>query len=94
MARLTDTVAVKVRMREQLRRDIERIAIKNDRSNNSQIVMLLEAGVLADKAGLGGIDGVIRAVQSSSAAYAVEEMSKRFGLVGSEKLSTKIDGEK
>jgi hypothetical protein len=74
MARATETVAVKIRMREQLRRDIERIAIRNDRSTNAEIVRLLEAAVLADKAGIVGVDGIIKVVKSASAAEFAEEM--------------------
>jgi hypothetical protein len=76
----TDIVAVKVRMREDLRRQIEKLAKKSGQTVNGQTVLLLESAVLAEQLGLGGVDGVIRAVQSSSAAFAVEEIIKQFGL--------------
>jgi hypothetical protein len=76
----TDIVAVKVRMREELRRQIERLATKSGRTVNNETVRLLDAAVLAERLGVGGFDGVIKAVQSSSAAFAVEEVIKRYGL--------------
>jgi Arc/MetJ-type ribon-helix-helix transcriptional regulator len=104
MAKATETVAVKVRMREQLRRDIERIAIRNDRSTNSEIVRLLEAAVIADKAGIIGVDGMIRVVKATSASDAVQEMlriwqakmlsaetlAKQGGLVSVEMLANQM----
>jgi len=76
----SEIVAVKLRMREVLRRQIEKIAKKNGQTVNSQTVLLLESAVLAEQLGLGGVDGVVRAVQSSSAAYAIEEMMKQLGI--------------
>jgi hypothetical protein len=76
-----DIVAVKVRMREDLRRQIEKLAKKHGVTVNGQTVLLLETAVLAEQYGVGGVDGIIRAVQSSSAAYAVQEMAKQLGLV-------------
>jgi hypothetical protein len=75
-----DIVPVKVRMREDLRRQIEKLAKKNGQTVNGQTVLLLESAVLAEQLGLGGIDGVIKAVQSASAAFAVREMAKQLGL--------------
>jgi hypothetical protein len=75
-----DIVAVKVRMREDLRRQIEKLAKKNGQTVNGQTVLLLDSAVLAEQLGLGGVDGVIKAVQSSSAAFAVEEIIKQLGL--------------
>ena len=75
-----DIVPVKVRMREDLRRQIEKLARKNGQTVNGQTVLLLESAVLAEQLGLGGVDGVIKAVQSASAAFAVEETIKKLGL--------------
>lgn len=76
-----DIVAVKVRMREDLRRQIEKLAKKNGQTVNSQTVLLLESAILAEQHGLGGIEGVIKAVKSSSAAFALQEISRQLGLV-------------
>jgi hypothetical protein len=98
MARATEIVAVKIRLREQLRRDIERIAIRNDRSVNSEIVRLLEAAVIADKAGIIGIDGMIRNVKAASAEDAIQEIIRiweaKTGLVISEPKSARLSGAK
>jgi len=75
-----DIVAVKVRMRKDLRRQIEKLARKNDQSVNAQTVLLLEAAVLAEHSGVSGIGGVITSVQSSTAAFAVEETLKKLGV--------------
>jgi hypothetical protein len=76
----SDIVAVKIRMREELRRQIERLATKSGRTVNNESVRLLENAVWAERNGVGGMEGVIKAVQSSSAAFAVEEVLKRYGL--------------
>jgi len=75
-----DIVAVKVRMREDLRRQIEKLAKKSGQSVNAQAVLLLESAVLAEHSGVGGISGVITAVQSSTAAFAVQETIKQLGV--------------
>jgi hypothetical protein len=62
-----DIVAVKVRMRKDLRRQIEKLARKNDQSVNAQTVLLLESAVLAEQSGVSGIGGVLKVVQSSTA---------------------------
>jgi hypothetical protein len=66
-------------LRTDLKRAVERLAILNDRSLNSQIVLMLESAVLAEKAGVGGVDGVVRAVQAKAAANAVEANSCLYG---------------
>jgi plasmid stability protein len=76
----TAIVGVKLRMRESLRRQIEKLATKHGHSVNQETIRLLESAVLAEQVGLGGIDGVIKAVQSSSAAFAVQETIKQLGL--------------
>jgi hypothetical protein len=76
-----DWVAIKVRVREDLRRKLERIAILDNKTINGVIGEMLQAAVIAHQAGLGyGAETAVRAIQSSSAAYAIEEMSKRLGL--------------
>jgi len=82
MARATETVAVKVRMKEGLRRDVERIAIKADRSTNEMIVRLLEAAVIADKAGIIGTDGMIRTIKAVSA----EDYAERILAIWEERV--------
>jgi hypothetical protein len=59
-------VPIKIRIREDLRRQIERLAKRDGISINQQIVTLLESGVLAEKAGFGGVGGVIRAAQAAA----------------------------
>jgi hypothetical protein len=76
--RAAEIVAVKVRMGLDLRKQIEKLADMNDRSVNSEIVRLLEGAVLAEKAGVGGIAGVAKAIQGSSAAAALEDVIKRL----------------
>jgi hypothetical protein len=71
-------VPVKIRLRSDLKRRIERLAILSDRSLNAQITLLLESAVLAEQSGVGGIDGVIKAVQSKAASAAIEELYQRF----------------
>jgi hypothetical protein len=75
-----DIVAVKVRMREDLRRQIEKLAKKNGQTVNGQTVLLLENAVRAEQLGFGGFDGIVKAVESSTAAYAVEQTYKRLRL--------------
>jgi hypothetical protein len=76
----TDTVQYKLRLPDDLGRQIKRLAAKSGRSLNGEMVHLLQSAVLAERAGMGGIDGVIKAVQSSSAAFAVQETIKQLGL--------------
>jgi len=74
-------VAIKVRVREDLRRKLERIAILDDKTINGVIGEMLQAAVVAHQAGLGyGTETTIKAIQSSSAAFAVEETLKRLGV--------------
>jgi len=74
-------VAVKVRIREELRRKLERIAILDNKTINGVIGEMLQAAVIAHQAGLGyGAETTIKAIQSSSAAFAVEETLKRLRL--------------
>jgi hypothetical protein len=80
-----DVVAVKLRMKEGLRRQIEKLAKKNGQTVNGETIRLLESAVLAEQLGVGGLDGVVKAVQSSSAAFAVQEMVKQLGLDKPEK---------
>jgi hypothetical protein len=76
----TDTVQYKLRLPDDLGRQIKRLAGKSGRSLNGEMVHLLQSAALAESLGMGGIDGVVRAVQSSSAAFAVQEMVKKLGL--------------
>jgi hypothetical protein len=55
-------VPVKIRIREDLRRQIEKLAKKSNRSVNNETVRLLEAAVIVEETGLlGGIEGIIKA---------------------------------
>jgi hypothetical protein len=76
-----DWVAVKVRIREEDRRQLERIAILENKTINSVMGEILRAGVLSHKAGLGyGTEAAISAIQKSSAALAVEETFRRLNI--------------
>ena len=77
MVRKADTVVpVKVRMREDLRRRIEKIAKRNAQSVNNQTVLLLEAAVLAEEMGLGGVEGVVMAARGDASKKAFEEITR------------------
>ena len=71
-------IPVKVRMREDLRRQIEKLAKKNSHSVNNETVRLLEAAVLAEEMGLGGIEGIIKAAQGGALTRAYEELIRRL----------------
>jgi hypothetical protein len=75
----TDMLQYKIRLPYDLSRKIKKLAAKSGRPISNEIVHLLEAQVLAEELGVGGLNGVVQAVQSSSAAFAVEEMVKRWG---------------
>lgn len=91
-----DWVAIKVRVREETRRKLERIAILDNKTINGVIGEMLQAAVVAHQAGLGyGTETTVKAIQSSSAAYAVEETFKRLGGDrGSVELTQKSEGSK
>jgi hypothetical protein len=74
-------VAIKVRVREDLRRKLERIAILDNKTINGVIGEMLQAAVVAHQGGLGyGMETTVKAIQSSSAAFAVRETLKELGL--------------
>jgi hypothetical protein len=75
----TDTVQYKLRLPDDLGRHIKRLSDKSGRSLNSEMVHLLWSAVQAERAGVAGFDNIVKAVQSSSAAFAVEETLKRLG---------------
>jgi hypothetical protein len=86
-----DWVAIKVRIREETRRKLERIAILDNKTINGVIGEILQAAALAHQAGLGyGSETAIKAIQSSSAAFAVEETLKRLNV----ELTQKSEGSK
>jgi hypothetical protein len=76
----TDLVQYKLRLPHELVRQIEKMRAKSGRSFSAEAVRLLESAVLAERAGVGGFDGVVKAVQSSSAAFAVQEVLKQLNL--------------
>ena len=76
----TEMLQYKIRVPYELSRQIKKLADKSGRPISNEIVRLLEAQVLAERLGLGGVDGVVKAVQSSSAAFAVQEVIKQLGL--------------
>jgi hypothetical protein len=76
-----DWVAIKVRVREETRRKLERIAILSNKPINTVIGEMLQAAVLAEQAGLGyGTEMAVKAIQSSSAADAVHQVMKEYGI--------------
>ena len=76
-----DWVAIKVRVREDLRRKLERIAILDNKTINGVIGEMLAAAVITHQAGLGyGADVMIKAIQGASAMNAVEQTLKKLGL--------------
>jgi hypothetical protein len=75
----SEIVAVKVRMRQDLRQQIERLAKRRGESVNNEMIRLLECAMLAEQAGVGGINGVLRAVQTP-VAVTVAETLKQLGL--------------
>lgn len=89
-----DWVAIKVRVREDLRRKLERIAILDNKTINGVIGEMLQAAVVAHQAGLGyGAETTIKAIQSSSAAFAVQETLKQLGIdKGTVELTQKSGG--
>jgi hypothetical protein len=76
----TDMLQYKIRVPYELSRQIKKLADKSGRPISNEIVRMLEAQVLAERLGVGGVDGVIRAVQSSSASFAVQETIKQLGI--------------
>jgi hypothetical protein len=76
-----DWVAIKVRVREETRRKLERIAILSSKPINTVIGEMVQAAVLTEQAGLGyGQDMAVRAIQSSSAHDAMHAIIKELGL--------------
>lgn len=76
----TETTQYKLRLPDELGRQVKRLATKSGRSLNGEIVHLLENAVLAERAGVGGKEGVLNAIQGSSVAEAVRETIKQLGL--------------
>jgi len=84
-----DWVAIKVRVREETRRKLERIAILSSKPINTVIGEMIQAGVLTEHAGLGyGQDMAVKAIQSSSAADALREVMKEYNI----ELTQKSEG--
>ena len=75
----TDLLQYKIRVSYELSRRIKKLATKSGSPISNEIVRLLEAQVLAEELGIGGLKGVVEAVQSSSAAFAVKETIKQLG---------------
>jgi hypothetical protein len=76
-----DWVAIKIRIREEDRRKLERIAILENKTINTVMSEILRAGVLAHQAGLGyGTEAAVSAIQRSSTALAVEETLRRLNI--------------
>lgn len=85
-----DWIAIKVRVREETRRKLERIALLNDKSINTVIGEMLQAAVLAEKAGLGyGNEMAVKAIQSSSATELARAIVRELDFKG---LTIKSEG--
>lgn len=78
--RPSEIIGIKIRVREDMRREIEKLAKKNGQSVNQEIVNLLDAALLAERMGLGGVEGVIKAAQKNAHEAAFEEIIKRLNL--------------
>jgi hypothetical protein len=76
----SDLVQYKLRLPHELARQIDKLSTKSGRSFSAEAVRLLEGAVLAERVGMGGIDGVIKAVQHSSVESAVQEVLKQLDL--------------
>jgi hypothetical protein len=76
--RQAELVQLKIRLRADMKRQIEKLSILADRSLNQQIVLMLEAALLAERAGVGGPDGVIKAIQAKAETNAIEQLSQRL----------------
>jgi hypothetical protein len=76
----TDLLQYKIRVPYEMSRQIKKLADKSGRPISNEIVHLLEVQLYAERLGVGGMDGIAKAVQYSSAADAVQEMVKQLGL--------------
>lgn len=61
----TDRVQIGLRLPDDLRAELKRLMAKSGRSLNGEIVHHLWGAVLAERAGFGGAEGVIKALQKT-----------------------------
>jgi hypothetical protein len=61
-------------------RQIEVLASKSGRSLADQTAYLLDSALLAERLGVGGVDGIRAAIMGSSAGEALREVMKEYGL--------------